>query len=46
VLAPTEDLATEIEDNYALDLSIVASQVAGVPVEFVQVLPDDLRQRG
>jgi hypothetical protein len=40
--APTEDLATEIEDNYALHLSIVASQVTGVPVEYVQVPPAEV----
>jgi hypothetical protein len=44
--APTESLAAEIEERFALHLSIVASQVAGIPVEFVQVLPADLQERG
>jgi hypothetical protein len=41
--APTEALAAEIEERFALHLSIVAGQVAGVPVEFVQVLPAELQ---
>jgi hypothetical protein len=44
--APTESLAAEIEENYALHLSIVVGRVTGVPVEFVQVLPDELREQG
>lgn len=44
VFARTEKLAAEIEENYALHLSIVASQITGAPVEFVQVLPERLRQ--
>lgn len=42
--ARTEELAAEIEETYALHLSIVASQITGATVEFVQVLPDRLRQ--
>lgn len=44
VFARTEELAAEIEESYALALSIVASQITGVSVEFVQVLPERLRQ--
>ena len=44
VFARTEELAAEIEENYALHLSIVAGQITGAPVEFVQVLPERLRQ--
>ncbi len=44
VFARTEELAAEIEENYALHLSIVASQITGAPVEFMQVLPERLRQ--
>lgn len=43
VFARTEELAAEIEENYALHLSIVARQITGAPVEFVQVLPERLR---
>lgn len=43
--AQTEDLAAEIEDRFALHISIIASQIARVPVEFVQVLPAELRER-
>jgi hypothetical protein len=39
--ARTESLAAEIEDNFALHLSIVAGQIAGVPV--VHVMPIELR---
>jgi len=41
--APTEGLAADIVERFALHLSIVAGEVAGVPVEFVQVLPAELR---
>lgn len=44
VFAHTEKLAAEIEEKYALHLSIVARQITGRPVEFVQVLPERLRQ--
>ena len=43
VFAATESLAAEIEEKFALHLSIVASQVAGTPVDFVVALPDELR---
>lgn len=41
--APTESLAAEIEEKCALYLSIVAGQVVGIPGDFVQVLPNELR---
>ncbi|MET4802811.1 hypothetical protein [Bradyrhizobium sp. LB11.1] len=44
--ARTEALAGEIEERFALHLSIVAGQITGLPVEFVQVMPLDLRQKG
>ena len=43
--APTEDQAAEIEEKFALHLSIVASQISGVAVEFVQVLPTALQDQ-
>jgi hypothetical protein len=43
--APTEDQAAEIEEKFALHLSIVASQISGLPVEFVQVLPTALQDQ-
>jgi hypothetical protein len=42
--ARSEDLAAEIEDRFALHISISANQIVRVPVEFVQVPPDELRQ--
>ena len=42
----TEELAAEIEENFALHISIIASKIVRLPVEFVQVLPDELRERG
>jgi hypothetical protein len=42
--APTEGLAADIEERFALHLSIVAEQITGLPVEFVQVLPGALQQ--
>jgi hypothetical protein len=42
--ARSEDLAAEIEDMFALHISIIAGQMVQVPVEFVQVLPDELRE--
>lgn len=33
--APTEDLAGDIEDRFALHLAIVSSQITKLPVEFV-----------
>ncbi|WP_349630901.1 hypothetical protein [Bradyrhizobium manausense] len=44
VFARTEEFAAEIQENYALHLSIVASQITGAPIEFVQVLQERLRQ--
>ncbi|MGT2501260.1 hypothetical protein ACVOMS_11295 [Bradyrhizobium guangxiense] len=44
VFARTEELAAEIEETYALHLSIVAAQITGCKVDFVQVLPERLRQ--
>jgi hypothetical protein len=41
--AKSEDLAAEIEEKFALHISIIASQIVRVPVEFVQVLPIELR---
>jgi hypothetical protein len=35
--------AADIEARFALHLSIVVSQIAGVPVDYVQVLPSELR---
>lgn len=43
--AQSEDLAAEIEDQFVLRISIIASQFVRVPVEFVQVLPVELRER-
>jgi hypothetical protein len=43
--APTECLAADIEKRFALHLSIVAGQITGLPVEFVQVLPAELQRR-
>jgi hypothetical protein len=43
--AQSEDLAAEIEDKFALHISIIASQIVRVPVEFVQVLPAELQQQ-
>jgi hypothetical protein len=42
--AQSETLAAEIEDKYALHLSIVVGQIAGTPVEFVQFLSAELHQ--
>jgi hypothetical protein len=41
--AKTEELAAEIEEKFSLHISIIASQIVRVPVEFVQVLPMELR---
>src|ERR1700682_2159413 len=41
--APTKSLAAEIEESFAQHLSIVADQVTGAKVEFVQVLPVELQ---
>ena len=46
MFAHTEELAADIEEKFALHLSIVAGQITGAAVEFVQVLPDHLRQPG
>jgi hypothetical protein len=43
VFAKTEGLAAEIKERFALHLSIVAAQITGLPVEFVEVLPAELR---
>jgi hypothetical protein len=43
--APTECLAADIEERFALHLSIVAGQITGLPAEFVQVLPAELQHR-
>jgi hypothetical protein len=42
VSALTEDLADEMEEKYALHISIVASKVLAEPVEVVMVLPKAL----
>ena len=39
LFARTEAVAGEIEERFALHLSIVASQITGLPVELVEVLP-------
>jgi hypothetical protein len=39
VFARTEGVANEIEERFALHLTIVASQVTGLPVDFVEVHP-------
>jgi hypothetical protein len=44
--APNEAFAADIEERFALHLSIVAGQITGLPVEFVQVLPAELRLPG
>jgi hypothetical protein len=44
VFARTEGFATEIEERFALHLAIIASQITGLPVEFVEVHPHALRQ--
>jgi hypothetical protein len=44
VFARDEELAAEIEGSLALHLSIVARQITGLRVDFVQVLPERLRQ--
>jgi hypothetical protein len=41
--AKTEELAAEIEEKFALHISIIASQIVHIPVEFVQVFPEELR---
>jgi hypothetical protein len=41
--AKTEELAAEIEEKFALHISIIASQIVRIPVEFVQVFPEELR---
>ncbi len=38
----TEDLADEMEEKYALHISIVASKILEKPVEVVMVLPKAL----
>lgn len=43
--AQSETLAAEIEEKYALHLSIIVSQIAATPVEFVQFLSAELHQR-
>ncbi|MEI9922758.1 MAG: hypothetical protein WDN50_03530 [Bradyrhizobium sp.] len=43
VFARIEGLAAEIEERFALHLSIIAAQITGLPVEFVEVLPAELR---
>jgi hypothetical protein len=43
--APTEGLAADIAERFALHLLIVAGQITGLPVDFVQVLPVQLQQR-
>jgi hypothetical protein len=43
--AKTEEVAAEIEDKFALHISIIASQIVRVPVEFVQVLPEELQDK-
>jgi hypothetical protein len=40
--APTEGIASDIEERLALHVSIVAGQITGLPGEFVQVLPTEL----
>ena len=44
VFARTEALAGEIEERFAVHLPIVAGQITGLPVEFVEVLPKELMQ--
>jgi Sec-independent protein secretion pathway component TatC len=42
--APSEALAADIEERFALHLSVVAGQITGLPVTFVQVLPAELHR--
>jgi hypothetical protein len=39
VFAKDEDTAAEIEDNYSLHISIIASKITGRVIEVVVVLP-------
>jgi hypothetical protein len=39
VYAQDEELAAEIEDNYALHISLVASKIVGQEIEVVVVMP-------
>jgi nitrogen regulatory protein PII-like uncharacterized protein len=41
--AKTEELAAEMEETFALHISIIASEIIRIPVEFVQVFPEELR---
>jgi hypothetical protein len=43
--APTEDLSAEIEGEVRAAPVFVASQISGVTVEFVQVLPTALQDQ-
>jgi hypothetical protein len=43
VYAKNEEIAAEIEDNYALHIAIVASKIIGQEVEVVVVLPKVLQ---
>ena len=45
-VCPDRGLAAEIKNTHTLHLAIVAGQISGLPVDFVQVLPDDLRRLG
>ena len=42
VYAKDEDIAAEMEDEFALHISIVASQIVGREVNIVMVLPKQL----
>lgn len=39
VFAKDDDAAAEIEDNYSLHMSIIATKITGREIEFVVVLP-------
>lgn len=39
VFAKDDDAAAEIEDNYSLHISIIASKITGREIELVVVLP-------
>ncbi len=41
--AENEEIAAEIEDNYALHIAIAASKIVGTEVEIVLVLPKVLQ---
>jgi hypothetical protein len=43
VYARDEDAAAEIEDNYSLHISIIASKITGRVIELVVVLPKVLQ---